>query len=56
MPHNAETLHLTAMPHHLDVAVISYKFSELRQQGDHDHIVELDPVAISELDFKRLFY
>ena len=56
MPHCEETLHLTAMPHHLDVAVISYKFSELRQQGDHDHIVELDPVAVTELDFKRLFY
>lgn len=56
MDHSDEVCHLTAMPHHLDVAVISYKFSELRQQGDHDHIVELDPVAISELDFKRLFY
>ena len=47
---------LTAMPHHLDVAVISYKFNELRQQGDDDHIIELDPIDISQEDFKRLFY
>ena len=47
---------LTAMPHHLDVAVISYKFAELRQQGDNDHIIDLDPLVISEADFKRLFY
>ena len=47
---------LTFMPHHLDVAVISYKFNELRQQGDDDHVVDLDPINISEADFKRLFY
>lgn len=56
MSDKEETCNLTAMPHHLDVAVISYKFSELRQQGDHDHIVELDPVKVDELDFKRMFY
>jgi len=44
------------MPHHLDVAVISYKFNELRQQGDDDHIIELDPIDITQDDFKRLFY
>jgi hypothetical protein len=44
------------MPHHLDVAVISYKFNELRQQGDNDHIIELDPIEITQDDFKRLFY
>lgn len=53
---NPELCNLTAMPHHLDVAVISYKFSELRQQGDNDHIIELDPVDVSEYDFKRIFY
>lgn len=47
---------LTAMPHHLDVAVISYKFNELRQQGDDDHIIELDAIDIDQADFKRLFY
>jgi|688.fasta_scaffold205748_2 hypothetical protein len=47
---------LTFMPHHLDVAVISYKFNELRQQGEDDHVVDLDPINISEADFKRLFY
>jgi len=53
---NEELCNITAMPHHLDVAVISYKFDELRQQGDNDHIIDLDPLVISELDFKRLFY
>ena len=47
---------LTFMPHHLDVAVISYKFNELRQQGEDDHVVDVDPINISEADFKRLFY
>jgi hypothetical protein len=53
---NSELCNLTALPHHLDVAVISYKFSELRQQGDCDHIIELDPVNVTESDFKRIFY
>jgi len=42
--------------YHLDVAIVTQSYSQIKQNCGYEHLIELDPIDITENDFKLIFY